>query len=208
MKKSSFLLILTLVLFLIIPITDLKVSAKASTSSKSNQKKTSVKTSNSNKTSKKTTKSSSKKKTTKRTTSKRGAAYSRGSGAVLGEGDVQRIVNYAKKYENVKYVYGSSSPKAFDCSGFTMYVYKAAGINLPHSASEQSKIGLAVSKDNLKMGDLVFFETGGAGISHVGIYIGNNVFIHASSGAGRVVTTSLSDNYYASRYRGATRIVN
>lgn len=207
MKKSSFLLILTLVLFLIIPITDLQASAKSSSSSKSNQKKTSIKTSNSKKTSKKTTKSSSKKKTT-RTTAKRGAAYSRGSGAVLGEGDVQRIVNYAKKYENVKYVYGSSSPKAFDCSGFTMYVYKAAGINLPHSASEQSKIGLAVSKDNLKMGDLVFFETGGAGISHVGIYIGNNMFIHASSGAGRVVTTSLSDNYYASRYRGATRIVN
>ncbi|QCX32503.1 NlpC/P60 family protein [Caloramator sp. E03] len=127
---------------------------------------------------------------------------------VLGKGDTERIINYAKKFLGVKYVYGSSSSKAFDCSGFTMYVFKSLGINLPHSASEQSKKGLAVSKDNLKVGDLVFFETSNRGISHVGIYIGSNKFIHASSGAGHVVITSLSDTYYASRYRGATRIVN
>ncbi|MCX7883859.1 MAG: C40 family peptidase [Caloramator sp.] len=206
MKKRKFILILTLVLFLIAPIIDLKALAKSS-NSKANRKKTVIKTSSNKKKSKKVKKKSLKKKTIKNI-KKRGISYSRGSGSVLGEGDIERLINYAKKYLNVRYVYGSSSSNAFDCSGFTMYVYKVVGINLPHSASEQSKIGLAVSKENLRKGDLVFFETGSSGISHVGIYIGNNMFIHASSGAGRVVTTSLSDNYYASRYRGATRIIN
>lgn len=198
MKKRNILIIIFFIFLMIIPATDLKVMAKSSSS----KSKKVVTKSTTNKKSKNTAKKK------RQIVKKRGASYSRGSGAVLGSGDAERIISYAKKFLGVRYVYGSSSATAFDCSGFTMYVYKAAGINLPHSASEQSKKGLAISKKDLKAGDLVFFETSGRGISHVGIYIGDNKFIHASSGAGRVVTTSLSDDYYESRYRGATRIIN
>lgn len=140
-------------------------------------------------------------------TSHRGA-LSRGSGAVLGEGDAQRVLNYARRFLGVGYRFGHSSPSGFDCSGFTMFVYREAGINLPHSASSQANVGLAVSKDDLAPGDLVFFQTYKQGISHVGIYIGEGKFIHASSGSGYVTISSLSEDYYTARYRGATRILN
>lgn len=205
MRLRRFVFVLALVFAFNFTFANMEASAKTkTTSSKSGSRKISVKSSST----KKTTRKTSSKSKTNRISARRGAAYSRGSGAVLGEGDVARLVNYAKKLQGVKYVYGASSAKGFDCSGFTMYVYKAAGISLPHSATEQSAKGLAVSKENLKPGDLVFFETGGAGISHVGIYIGSGKFIHASSGAGHVTITNLSEKYYAARYRGATRILN
>ena len=121
----------------------------------------------------------------------------------------QQLVDFAKQYLGKKYVYGGSGPETFDCSGFTMYVYKNFGINLSHSAIAQSKVGTAVSKANLQPGDLVFFtdyETG-VGIGHVGIYIGNGDFIHASSGTGYCVkiSTLLSGSYY-NRYETARRL--
>lgn len=152
------------------------------------------------------TKATVKKKTTKR--SSRGKVHSRGSGDTLGDGNAMKVVNYAKKYLGVTYSFGSSSTRAFDCSGFIMFIYKIAGINLPHSAAAQANLGLEVSKSDLQPGDLVFFETYKAGISHVGMYIGNGHFIHASSGARHVTMTSLSDAYYVERFRGATRILN
>lgn len=187
-----------------------KAKSKVTAVKKSSSKKKAVKKkSTAKKTVKKKTAKKTAKKSTRRTASvKRGNSYSRGSGSVLGSGDTARLVNYAKKYIGTRYVYGSSSSSGFDCSGFTMYVYRAAGINLPHSASSQSTLGLAVSKSNLRSGDLVFFETTGSGISHVGMCIGNNQFIHASSGSGHVTINSLSDSYYASRFRGAVRILN
>lgn len=131
---------------------------------------------------------------------------SRGSGTALGAGNPQKVISYAKEFIGVKYLYGGMSPNGFDCSGFTSYVYKAFGINLPRTASGQAGTGLSVSKDNLVPGDLVFFETYTKGISHVGIYVGNGQFIHASSSKG-ITITSLSDSYYLPRYRGATRIL-
>lgn len=131
---------------------------------------------------------------------------SRGSGTALGAGNPQKVVSYAKEFLGIKYLYGGMSPNGFDCSGFTSYVYKAFGINLPRTASGQAGTGLSVSKDNLVPGDLVFFETYTKGISHVGIYVGNGQFIHASSSKG-ITITSLSDSYYLTRYRGATRIL-
>lgn len=120
-----------------------------------------------------------------------------------------QIVEYAKKYLGCKYVYGASGPKTFDCSGFTMYVFKNFGVSLSHSATAQSKVGTYVAKENLQPGDLVFFtdyETG-KGIGHCGIYIGDGNFIHASSGTGYCVKIStLTSGSYLRRYETARRI--
>ena len=117
-----------------------------------------------------------------------------------------KIIATAKKYIGVPYVWGGSTPSGFDCSGFVQYVFKAHGITLPRTSKEQWNIGTSVSKANLKPGDLVFFaNTYTTGVSHLGIYIGNNQFIHASSSQG-IVISSLSNSYWASHYHGAKRI--
>ena len=105
----------------------------------------------------------------------------------------------------VRYRYGASSRSATDCSGFTSQVYRTQGVKLPRTSREQSKVGAAVSKGALKEGDLVFFK-GRSRISHVGIYIGNGKFIHASSGKGYVTTDTLASGHYANRFAGARRV--
>ena len=118
-----------------------------------------------------------------------------------------KIVATAKKYIGVPYVWGGESPKGFDCSGYVQYVFKMHGISLNRTTETQYKHGSYVSKSNLKPGDLVFFQnTYRAGISHVGIYIGNGQFIHASSSKG-VTISNLSSSYYTSHYYGARRIL-
>ena len=118
-----------------------------------------------------------------------------------------KIVTTAKKYIGVPYVWGGESPKGFDCSGYVQYVFKMHGISLNRTTETQYKHGSYVSKSNLKPGDLVFFQnTYRAGISHVGIYIGNGQFIHASSSKG-VTISNLSSSYYTSHYYGARRIL-
>jgi len=117
------------------------------------------------------------------------------------------LVSYSKRFLGVKYSFGGQSTKGFDCSGFTAYAFKFLGYNLPHSAAAQYKMGLKISKKELLPGDLVFFETYKKGISHVGIYIGNGKFVHASSGVGYVTITNLSESYYTKRYKGAARIL-
>ena len=116
------------------------------------------------------------------------------------------IIATAKKYIGVPYVWGGSTPSGFDCSGFVQYVFNAHGISLPRVSKEQYGVGTKVSKSSLKAGDLVFFNTEGNGVSHLGIYIGNNQFIHASTSKG-VTITSLSNTYWAPRYYGAKRIL-
>lgn len=118
------------------------------------------------------------------------------------------IVALAKKYVGSRYVYGGSSPSGFDCSGFTMYLYKQFGVSLPHSATAQSKKGTKVEKANLQPGDIVFFKNyrTNKGIGHCGIYIGNNQFIHASTEKTGVITSSLSSSSYQKRYVTAVRI--
>lgn len=118
-----------------------------------------------------------------------------------------KIVATAKKYIGVPYVWGGESPKGFDCSGYVQYVFKMHGISLNRTTETQYKHGSYVSKSNLKPGDLVFFQnTYRAGISHVGIYIENGQFIHASSSKG-VTISNLSSSYYTSHYYGARRIL-
>lgn len=117
------------------------------------------------------------------------------------------IVNYAKSLSGIAYKYGGSTPSGFDCSGFTSYVYKKVGVTLPRTAASQYGQGTAVSKSNLQPGDLVFFNNFGAGISHVGIYVGNSNFISATSSKG-IATVSINDPYYWGKYYvGAKRVV-
>lgn len=123
----------------------------------------------------------------------------------------QQIVNSGRKYLNVKYVWGGTTPRGFDCSGFTSYVYSKFGIGLERVACDQARQGKKVSRDSLKPGDLVFFDTDGGHnyINHVGMYIGGGQFMHASSGYNnghKVVISDLSD--YDRCYMTARRIVN
>ncbi|MBW7459045.1 C40 family peptidase [Paenibacillus sepulcri] len=100
-----------------------------------------------------------------------------------------------------------TTTKGFDCSGFTMYVFDKLGVSISHSSSAQSKLGKKVVKDDLIAGDLVFFNTNGRGISHVGIYVGDGKFAHSSSSKG-VTISSLSDSYYVKRYVTARRVMS
>ena len=115
-----------------------------------------------------------------------------------------QVASYAYNFLGRPYVYGANGPNAFDCSGFTSYVYRHFGVSLPRTARSQFSAGSAVSRDNLAPGDLVFFNTVGY-LGHVGLYIGGGDFIHAAS-SGRVKISSLSEGYYRTRYAGARRV--
>ena len=119
------------------------------------------------------------------------------------------IVEYAKQYLGYKYVSGGASPSTgFDCSGFTTYVYKHFGVSLNRTSSAQINNGVAVSKDNLQPGDLVLFNNdANTKIGHVGIYIGDGNFIHASNPKDGVKITTLLSGYYKIRYVGARRVI-
>lgn len=115
-----------------------------------------------------------------------------------------QVANYSYNFLGRPYVYGANGPNAFDCSGFTSYVYRHFGVSLPRTARSQFSAGSAVSRDNLAPGDLVFFNTVGY-LGHVGLYIGGGDFIHAAS-SGRVKISSLNEGYYRTRYAGARRV--
>lgn len=118
------------------------------------------------------------------------------------------VVQYSKQYLGCKYVMGGTSPSGFDCSGFTSYVYKHFGVSLSRTSSAQASNGTAVSKNNLILGDiLIFNNSSNTAVGHVGIYIGENKFIHAANPSKGVIITSLSDSYYSKRYVGARRVL-
>jgi hypothetical protein len=118
-----------------------------------------------------------------------------------------KLDNTIGKLMGIDYDYGGTTTSGFDCSGFTGYVFRKLGVDLPRSSREQFATGKKVARDNLRPGDLVFFNTSGNGVSHVGIYVGENKFAHASSSRG-VTITSLSDSYYVKRYIGARRVLD
>lgn len=119
----------------------------------------------------------------------------------------EKIVQIARKYIGVPYVWGGSSPSGFDCSGFTQYVMRSAGISIPRTTTEQYQMGTSVSKSDLQPGDLVFLkDTYRTGISHVGIYIGNGQVIHASSSHG-VTIAELSGSFFSQHYYGSRRVL-
>ncbi len=117
-----------------------------------------------------------------------------------------QIISTAKQYLGVPYLWGGTTPNGFDCSGFVQYVFAKHGISLPRTSKQQYGVGTAVSKSQLQKGDLVFFDTSGSGVSHVGIYAGDDLFIHASTSKG-VIFSSLDNTYWAPRYLGARRVL-
>lgn len=135
----------------------------------------------------------------------------RGSGAATVEegvpavqqvpspGAARTIVEEAERWYGTPYVYGGSTKNGTDCSGFTQSVYRTAGIEIPRRASRQAAAARNVSRGSLRPADLVFFNTSGSGISHVGIYLGDGYFVHAATSRG-VVRESLSHPYYTTRF--------
>ncbi len=129
--------------------------------------------------------------------------------AAAQSGKGQEIADYALQFVGYPYVYGGSSPKGFDCSGFTSYVYKQFGYSLQRTASGQLDNGYAVSMGELQPGDLVIFKKGGSSkpASHVGLYIGNNQFVHASTSKVGVIVSGMDEAYYTTGFVGGRRLV-
>jgi hypothetical protein len=125
-----------------------------------------------------------------------------------GPGDArlrQEILRTAERFIGVPYRWGGESTlDGFDCSGLTMVVYRLNGLELPRSSADQWRSGRPVDRDEMARGDLVFFATrGGRTISHVGIYLGGDLFLHAPGRGSTIQTASLSSDYYRARYLGA-----
>ena len=118
------------------------------------------------------------------------------------------IVEVAKKHLGKPYKYGQSGPDSFDCSGFVYGVHRSVGINIPRTSIAQSKIGGdKLSKEELKVGDMLFFDTSLRGhVNHSGIYLGNGKFIHASSGKANSVTISDMNGWYRDKFMWGKRI--
>ena len=123
--------------------------------------------------------------------------------ATIGEA----LAHKALSYRGVRYRMGGTTTNGIDCSGLTQAVYKKWGMLLPRTSTEQFSKGARVLKDQLQPGDLVFFSnTYKHGISHVGIYVGDNKFVHAAGSGRGVIVSSLSEPYHANHYAGSRRI--
>lgn len=124
----------------------------------------------------------------------------------------QAIVNFGKKYMGVRYEFGASTSttKSFDCSSFMKYIFSKYGVNLPRSSVAQSKVGTAVSKANLRVGDLVFFSSGsranGSNVTHVAVYAGNGKILHTYGSPG-VTISDLNSGNWKRTYLKARRVL-
>ncbi len=134
---------------------------------------------------------------------------------VIGNNDVdlefldrkERLILFAKKFLDIPYRFGGTSMLGIDCSAFVQKVFDFFNVPLPRTAREQFYIGSRVDKDDLTVGDVVFFRTYAKFPSHVGIYMGDNLFIHASSKDKKVKINSLDEPYYFKRFLGAKRLI-
>jgi len=121
------------------------------------------------------------------------------------------LIATAIAFLDTKYIWAANGPTAFDCSGFTKYVFKENGVTIPRYSGNQAKVGIKVSYNELKEGDLVFFNTEKKykkKVNHVGIYMGNNKFIHASSAKKKVVITSFEKkHFYKKRFLWGQRVI-
>jgi cell wall-associated NlpC family hydrolase len=116
------------------------------------------------------------------------------------------IAQRAGQLVGARYRYGGTGPDAFDCSGLVYYVHDALGIRVPRTAAEQMVAAAPVKREALKPGDLVFFRDAGPRITHVGVYTGNGVFVHAPQSGRRVSYDSLHQDYYRENFVGAGRL--
>jgi len=118
-----------------------------------------------------------------------------------------QIERTAKSHLGKTYEWGANGPYTFDCSGFTKAVFAQYGINIPRVSRDQAKTGKIVPRNYLEKGDLIFFDSKKSSrVSHVGIYLGNGAFIHASSAKHRVVISSLNSNYYSKHFKWGRRV--
>lgn len=134
-------------------------------------------------------------------------AWVRAENLVLGSWqpcDREHLVSTARAFLGVPYKWGGTNPNGYDCSGFVQEVFRLSGHSVPRMADAQYEKLDKVDKDGLVPGDLVFFNTDGSGVSHVGIYSGEGKFLHASSSRG-VIESGLDESYYSTRYVGASR---
>ncbi|CAA6799015.1 MAG: Peptidoglycan lytic protein P45 [uncultured Sulfurovum sp.] len=124
---------------------------------------------------------------------------------------VRHIEKNAKTLLGIKYVWGATGPYTYDCSGFTQKIYRDAGINIPRVSRDQARVGQFIAYDNLRRGDMVFFDTKKKRtgiVSHVGIYLGSGNFIHASSAAKKIVIYNFNDQeFYKKRFLWGRRVV-
>lgn len=120
------------------------------------------------------------------------------------------IVEEAKKFLDVRYIWAGTAPYGFDCSGFTMRLYQSQGISIPRDAAEQAEEGTVVAREDLLPGDLVFFAAkGGLGqVHHVGMYIGNGMMIHSPNSRSAVTIQAVDGGPYGEEYWGARRYAN
>ena len=134
----------------------------------------------------------------------------------LGQGHIRRAIKddvevTAKNLLGKPYVWGATGPNKFDCSGFTQKVFRTAGIKIPRNSRAQAKVGKYIAYDNLRRGDMVFFDTNRKRpgyVTHVGIYLSEGKFIHASSGGKRVIISSfVKSKYYKKRFVLGRRII-
>jgi len=128
----------------------------------------------------------------------------------LSANEREALTEYAKYFKGGRYIWGGTTPKGFDCSGYVQYLYKKQGINLPRTALAQSQVGEDVDIDELKKGDLLFFLTDKKRkipVTHVGIYLGNGEFIHAASRKKGIIISPITQGYYASKFVKAKRVI-
>lgn len=120
------------------------------------------------------------------------------------------LVDQAMGYLGIRYRFGGTSPETgLDCSGLVMNVFRnAIGLDLPRTASEMARMGENIGRQELKPGDLVFFNTMRRAFSHVGIYLGDGQFVHAPSSGGKVRVENMANSYWSERFNGARRLID
>jgi len=125
-------------------------------------------------------------------------------GSAFAETPLSKAVN---EELGTPYKWAGTTKKGFDCSGYTSFVFAKFDIDLPHTSKGQAELGTTVAQEDLRPGDLVFYNTDGKGISHVGIFVGDGKFYHSATDKG-VTTTKLDDKYYSKRFVTAKRILS
>jgi hypothetical protein len=118
----------------------------------------------------------------------------------------RRVVETAKRFLGVPYLWGGTTPLGFDCSGMVQQTFKLNGVNLPRDADQQFQVGMPIEVDHLEPADLLFFSNRSSGITHVGIFIGSGQFLHSSGKAKGVTVTPFRDRFFQSVFVGARRV--
>jgi LysM repeat protein len=136
------------------------------------------------------------------------ASTNNGTNNSINNSGPTTLRSIAETYLGVPYRYGGTTRRGIDCSAFVQQVFGEMGVDVPRTSRQQYALGTPLDQSELQYGDLVFFNTLGSGVSHVGIYLGDGEFIHAATIPPRVTITALNDNYWSPRYIGARRVAS